>query len=412
MKKQITICLTLLIICGLAYITNTSYSLIQKTVLGLNTYEITTGVFSLQVSNNNILELKNEKPVYDDIGIQNENELTFDITNIGNYNARYSIKLETEEKTIDLNYIRYCIDYGYGYDVENTNSLGNNNYLVQNILLKQNEINSYKVKVWLDIDTTEEYMNKTITLKLKIDSTQEYSKYAVDVIEELYNLNQDNIYLDNDTYYFNGEVDNNYVTFNNELWQIVGIEENNYENSNISYQVLKLIKEESAFKMAYDNIKPSFITSNIYDYLNNDYYNQIEEKSKNMILKAKYNVGTSSINSGIVTNKIDEASSSTYSYVGLLNLTDYQRSLNNGTWIKKDTMFLNNSDLEGTNVNVLKNNELQEIDLNTKFSVRPVVYLRPDVSIVEGIGTIDNPYTLEIKYPMNLTNNIELKLSE
>lgn len=412
MKKQITICLTLLLVCGIVLLTDSSYSLIQKTILGNNTYSMKTGIFSLNVSNNNVLELTGTKPMYDDQAILEEQELVFDIENVGDYDARYSIKLDIEETEIEPKYIRYCVDYGHGYFVENTNTLENNSYLIQNRLLKEKEVNNYKVKVWLDIDTTEEYMNKSVKIKLKIDSTQEYAKYAVDVVEELHELNQDNIYIDNNTYYYNGEVENNYVTFNNELWRIVGIEENTFENSNINYQLLKIVKDEKAFKMAFDNLKTSFVTSNIRDYLNNDYYNKIDEKSKNLILKSRFNVGTSSISSGIVTNKIDETSSYSYDYVGLLNLTDYQRSLNETSWIKEDTMFINSKDLEGTEVNVLKDNELKEIDVNTMYDVRPVVYLRPDVSIIEGIGTKDNPYTLEIRYPMTLTSNPELKLSK
>ena len=47
------------------------------------------------------------------------------------------------------------------------------------------------------------------------------------------------------------------------------------------------------------------------------------------------------------------------------------------------------------------NNGIVEKNSLDNYSFLPVVYLKPDVSIVSGNGSIDSPYEIKVKYPMN-----------
>ena len=113
-----------------------------------------------------------------------------------------------------------------------------------------------------------------------------------------------------------------------------------------------------------------------------------------MIIKTPFNIGN--INSFTFNNINDEISKKYSTNIGLINASDYLY-LEDNNWLKNKKTFLINQDREG-NILVL-DNEIKTT-LNILYPYIPCVYLRSDVSITGGVGTKNNPYILDILYPL------------
>ena len=113
-------------------------------------------------------------------------------------------------------------------------------------------------------------------------------------------------------------------------------------------------------------------------------------------MKAKWNIGN--IESfDYKTALKNEESKYYYGNIGLANVSDYLY-LKGNSFINNDNVILLNKN--NTKVSLL-NGELTTGESNESYGFLPCVYLRPDVSIVSGDGSMNNPYELAIKYPMN-----------
>ena len=113
-------------------------------------------------------------------------------------------------------------------------------------------------------------------------------------------------------------------------------------------------------------------------------------------MRAKWNIGNVKSNTYEESLK-EEKTKNYYGYIGLLNNSDYLYLLNE-SYLNSDNVLLINKNEDS--VNYLGNTITTGISTNN-YGFLPVIYLRPDVSIVSGDGSFDNPYELSIKYPMN-----------
>ena len=97
-------------------------------------------------------------------------------------------------------------------------------------------------------------------------------------------------------YRYIGANPNNYVTFNNELWRIIGVFTVEDGNGNTEQRIKIIRNEKLSSDMAWDsnNSVNEWSTATLNTYLNGDYYNALDDTSKSMIANAKYYLGGSS----------------------------------------------------------------------------------------------------------------------
>ena len=92
-------------------------------------------------------------------------------------------------------------------------------------------------------------------------------------------------------YRYIGANPNNYVTFNNELWRIIGVftvEDGNGKQE----QRIKIVRNEKlSSDMAWDSNINEWSTATLNTYLNGDYYNGLDATSKSMVADTKYYLG-------------------------------------------------------------------------------------------------------------------------
>ena len=231
-------------------------------------------------------------------------------------------------------------------------------------------------------------------------------------------------------YRYRGASPKNYVTFNNEVWRIIGIFPTDDGTGNIENRI-KLIKDQFIGGKYWDIsgtnnwARPATLNTE----LNTTYLNSLDSTSKSMIGNTKYYLG------GYNNNKLQIQKDVMYQYERKINGSTYYNGSNPNNWIGEIALMyvsdygyaasdacvqtLNNYD----NATCINNNWLfkgnaewilpqvasysssafgvhsdgnvsyDRVSINP-LGVRPVLYLTSSVRITGGDGTSSNPYTL------------------
>ena len=232
----------------------------------------------------------------------------------------------------------------------------------------------------------------------------------------------------------------NYVTFNNEVWRIIGVIPTEDTSGKVENRI-KIIRDASIGNKKWnETTSNNWVTGTLNTYLNNDYYNTLTTDAKNMIGTAKYYLGgynSSSIKTDVMwqyerkneanrtgyyygTNPImqNDASkkiaimyASDYGYAAskecTSNLYDYDGSASckaTNNWLDKsqdEWLLPQCSDSSGS---VFRLNSRGPVNIGgsdsivnfSEIAVRPVLSLSSNVKISGGEGTSQKPYMLSI----------------
>lgn len=134
------------------------------------------------------------------------------------------------------------------------------------------------------------------------------TKPAIDKVTELVSTNTNELYTDEhgDIRYY-GSNPNNYVTFNNELWRIIGVIDGK----------IKIIRSESIGDMEWaSNGNNNWNNASLKSYLNGEYYNSIDETYKNMISEETYYLSSVEVYSAFTASEYYTAERSNTTYNG------------------------------------------------------------------------------------------------
>ena len=234
-------------------------------------------------------------------------------------------------------------------------------------------------------------------------------------------------------YRYRGGNVNNYVTFNNETWRIIGVIPTEDASGNVENR-FKIIKDTSIGNKKWNETSSNnWTTSTLNTYLNNDYYNTLSTNAKNMIGTTKYYLGgynNSSMTSDIMwqyerknesnktgyyygTNpimqndankKIAIMYASDYGYAASKtcsnNLYDYSSSTNCKTtnnWLDKGASTWLLSQYSGNSSRVFLaslSGYVGNNDVIYEYAIRPTLTLSSNVKISGGNGTTSSPYQL------------------
>ena len=239
-----------------------------------------------------------------------------------------------------------------------------------------------------------------------------------------------------DDYRYIGDNPNNYITFNNEMWRIIGIFKVEEEDGVFEYRI-KLMKdtplEEEIPWNSGSNANNGWTTSTLYNYLEEDYYNSLSASSKSMIKSIKTYLNSAWLPIEMSADKFyrNESGDTTYSSlyktsiyqkIGLIYPSDYLYTFgygiddicfNDGYKCKSETNGVPQSSwmYDGKQVatitlthangycifNIANGGYVTYTTVSDNYSIKPVVYLSEKVKIKSGNGTIDNPYKIEMK---------------
>ena len=142
-------------------------------------------------------------------------------------------------------------------------------------------------------------------------------------------------------------------------------------------------------------------------------------------MNAKWNTGAVLNSNNAINNYSTELNVNTYNYIGLISASDFGYASNTTLWetslntsnimsennwlYEENTLIMNTPNLTGTNIYYVSPNGLTEGTTTINYNIKPTLYLKPDVSIINGYGTSDEPYELSIKFPISYGIKTELK---
>ena len=474
-KKELFIKLIPLFITLLSCIILVSYAYYKIKLEGQKTHFVSTDVISFTYrESEDKISITNMEPKSDAEGIK-ENYFEFNVASnlVKDMSINYEIsilKTSTTNSFEENDVKAYLTDgndnalvnpilisnLGNSKKIANAKVIYNNSFMYNN----SNEIqtHTYRLRVWLksdinmskytvkqEIDDSKTNISLTgCTFKFKVNvSTIEKETGADTLIKLTNNQNDSGLYTithpadstlqigateDITEYRYRGASPKNYVTFNNEVWRIIGVFPTDDGSRNIENRI-KIIRNESIGNKYWNTSGTNnWTAASLQTELNGTYLTGLTSEAQSMIGNAKYYLGgynnKPEIKKDVMYKYERKISGSTYyygtnpnSFVGKLalmyasdygyaasdectqTLYDYDNTTcKNNNWLFNSasqwTLPQVTSDSDGAfdvDSDGFVNNVIVTYD---QYGVRPVLYLTSSAKITGGSGTSSSPYTL------------------
>ena len=509
MKKQ-NIIMGISFVLLFVMVMGVSYAAYRFSAAGTKENVISTGTISMSYSQNSFIDLKNTYPKTDTYAIatkEDKSSMEFSVSmeTSGTKQINYVLALTEiqEGETLKSDKVKIYLEKegkvvnnfetNKGKTIESfknryVEGLIDNYAIYQDILTTSNKTHNYTLTAWIDESYILPIKNETTTTKETNEETYKFKVKVVGVdspitierrvigehgttklIALTNNKDSSGLYTithpkdttlqigtneDITEYRYRGASPKNYVTFNNEVWRILGVFPTDDGTGKIENRI-KLIRNESVGN-SYWNSCTDENNDNICDdtnkamndwtwatlraEVNTTYLNSLDSISKSMIGNTKYYLGGKSLtyNNGYADTplqfysyerKIQNTTNNEFYYgsnpnnwvgkVALMYLSDYGYASSN---CENKRIYGTNSsanDIRACNTtNWLYNNAYQWLlphgaggsvyafavisdgrafangISNGKLTVRPVLYLISSVQITGGNGTSSSPYTL------------------
>jgi len=227
-------------------------------------------------------------------------------------------------------------------------------------------------------------------IKLYLENEEQVVVEANTLGKSLKENNEDILKNINGEYYFNGDVESNYVTYSGILWRVIKIGENN---------VITLVSDNSLTSLAFGEDK-SYEESHINKWLNKN------DNENSGILENNLNSMITYLKSGdLCTNKIDDISNSTCTdinndyYITLLSVSDYiNTGASNGFINSGENFYLANMNSENEVWYVNTDGKMNNSDGTDIYGIKPVIKFKENLNLISGTGSKDDPYVIETNF--------------
>lgn len=201
------------------------------------------------------------------------------------------------------------------------------------------------------------------------------------------------LYNNETGYVYKGDVDNNYIKYNNMLWRIVKINTDG---------TIVIVLDDSMTMLPWNGKVTNYKESDIHKYLNNDFLNQLDKS-----YLVKYTFCEDSVES---LGSISCEKKNSDSYVSLVDISTFLNSIiDKKTYLVDDwdsIFWLNNYSSE----KVWHTNDanVSQSDANTFYGIKPVVKLKSTIPYVSGKGTKDDPYLTTKEDTLSIGSKVKL----
>lgn len=158
-KKHYIMALAIMFV--IVSLSDTTYSLFLKAD-STDNFNYNTGILDLQFVEDEQIILQNAFPIIDSEGLKND-AYSLTIKNTGSLPYLFDLKMlsTTEENIIDTKYIKFQVN-----NEKSSTLYSTSNIIDSNIILYPNEEKTFKIKIWLDINTPNAELGKTFIAKL------------------------------------------------------------------------------------------------------------------------------------------------------------------------------------------------------------------------------------------------------
>ena len=392
---------------GSAYAVFTSVSKSKDyNVIKVGTLNIDFGTDS-----SNTINLSGQYPMSDEEGLK-LTPYTFTIKNTGTLTADYEVFIQDDQDMItqdncsgnqlNKDYIRYKLDTGAP---ANLSSIAGSNYKIATGSLEPNGSATYTLYVWIREGVGNDVLSKHYHGKIVVNGVNISGDPVSEVV--LANLgNTGSTYDDGVDTFITGEDPNNYIWYSGKLWRAVSV--------NNQAKTTKLVTQWNISAIPYNaSGNTAFSGSHMEMWLNDTtvdgFLGNLRDPGKFIVMDATWDATMDSTTSGSITRP--NKTTTVTSPVGLLNYYEYATSYR-GTTSSKG--YLNNGlywwtltpySTSGIRF-VIYTGYAGNYDSDDANGVRPSINLKSSVRIVDGDGTIDNPYRLNGDNDTNLSGTL------
>ena len=256
--------------------------------------------------------------------------------------------------------------------------------------LKAKESKVFKVKVnWDSNSTSIPDTNKDLTLKINFvqdtGTTLPSDGSISSTVDNLLDSSTDGTYNYMDGTYLKGEQTTNYVWFDGFMWRIMG--------KNTDGSIRMIIEENvTAIPWESENTAQDYDNSYVNDWLNNYFYPKLEHKD--LLVNQTWCSETTTSSSSSRTTCTSNLSS-IQKPIGLLSLDEYNLASGSSSYLLNSQYFWTTTPYSASNAWLVSiDGFVINYGVSDANGVRPVIMIGPDVQILDGNGSYDNPYEI------------------
>ena len=390
-KKKLIIAITLLIIIILGL--GITYAWLIQIVNGEKIQSMRVGTFRFSLTEENSLTINSGEFLKDSDGLKQEG-FKFTVQNVGKGYGSYSVYLDDDsissgQTRIDDKFIRYSL----GINADTTGTPTNlTSRKIYSGGLDVSEKDTFVLRLWLNPAVNGDIGGQVFKAKLRIEVNQ--STAPVPVSDKLLAGVGDKGTIDtsdSEQTFITGTDPNNYIWYSGKLWRAVSIDPS--DNS------VKLVTQWNISSIPYNaSSNTAFEGSYMEEWLNDTsvdgFLGNLREPDKFIKTDSVWNATfTTATTKPEKTTMVTDA-------VGLLNIYEYTMSHKNA---RLSTGYLNNalfwwtltpysvSSVRG----VYNNGSSNSFNSDISYGSRPSINLKSGVKIIDGDGTVDNPYRLQ-----------------
>ncbi|HIR58639.1 MAG TPA: hypothetical protein IAB38_01170 [Candidatus Onthousia excrementipullorum] len=273
-----------------------------------------------------------------------------------------------------------------GVNLEKADASGSSNTYTIRVSNKSSSSVTITLGVQVGLDYNDLSLPDNGHLFEKVVTTGPVSDIVVD------NLSSGDTYDDGTDTFITGEDPNNYIWYSGKLWRAVSV--------NNEAKTTKLVTQWNISTTTYNpSNQTNFEGSYMEDWLNDTtvdgFLGNLRDYENFIVTDAKWDATLDATSLGSITRP--NGTTTVTASVGLLNMYEYQSS-NNG----KTNGYLNNG-LSWWTLTPYSSSFVRNVNYNGNADyyspsdtngARPSINLKSSVKIVDGNGTVDNPYRL------------------
>ena len=389
-RKKLIIAITLLIIIILGL--GITYAWLIQIVNGEKIQSMRVGTFRFSLTEENSLTINSGEFLKDSDGLKQEG-FKFTVQNVGKGYGSYSVYLDDDsissgQTRIDDKFIRYSLGV-------NTDTTGTPTNLTSRKIYSggfdASEKDTFVLRLWLNPEVNGDIGGQVFKVKLRIEVNQQIPTPVADKLLAGVGNNGTIDTTDPEQTFITGTNPNNYIWYSGKLWRAVSIDPS--DNS------VKLVTQWNISAFPYNaSGNTAFQGSHMEQWLNDTsvdgFLGNLREPDKFIKTDSVWNAtSTTETTKPAKTTMVTDA-------VGLLNVYEYTMSYKNATDF---TGYLNNV-LYWWTLTPYSTSGVRSVvyygydNYNspaTSFGSRPSINLKSAVKIIDGDGTVDNPYRLQ-----------------
>ena len=406
-KRQLFI--TLFSILGVTIISlGSAYAIFTSVSKSADYNVIKVGTLNIDFGDaSSTIDLQGKYPMSDEEGLKLE-PYKFTIQNTGSLGADYEVFIQDDTDMIsndncagnqlNKDYIRYKLDTG---SPANLSSIAGSNYKIATGSLEPGGSVTYTLYVWIREGVGNDVLAKHYHGKIVVNGVNSGGDPVSEVVLENLGDNGDT-YDDGTDTFITGTDPNNYIWYSGKLWRAVSV--------NKKAGTTKLVTQWNISSITYNssnqtNFEGSYMEEWLNDTTVDGFLGNLRDYENFIVTDAKWNATlTTSSSKPEETTIVEDA-------VGLLNYYEYVTSYRGAS---SSTGYLNNGLYWWTltpysTSRVWRVNYSDGASYNSPsiaYGVRPSINLKSSVKIVDGDGTVSNPYRLSGDNDTNLSGTL------